>query len=75
MAGKPLCAMHGDNTGVYQVMNQLAWFNDRLGDGAKAALLVNGKEIPFETSTVGESRYVDATVAPKDGIADFELSF
>ena len=36
-AGKPLCAMHGDNTGVYQAMNQLAWFNDCLGNGAKAA--------------------------------------
>ena len=33
----PMCAMHGDNTGVYQAMNQLAWLNDRLGDGAKAA--------------------------------------
>lgn len=34
---KPLCAMHGDNTGVYQAMNQLAWFNERLGRSAKAA--------------------------------------
>ena len=33
----PMCAMHGDNTGVYQAMNQLAWFNDRLGNGAKSA--------------------------------------
>lgn len=29
--GKSLCAMHGDNTGVFQAMNQLAWFNERLG--------------------------------------------
>ena len=32
----PMCAMHGDNTGVYQAMNQLAWMNDRLGNAAKA---------------------------------------
>jgi len=37
VVGKPLCAMHGDNTGVYQAMNQLAWFNDRLGNSLKAA--------------------------------------
>ena len=37
VAGKPLCAMHGDNTGVYQAMRQLAWMNRRLGDEAKAA--------------------------------------
>lgn len=28
---EPLPAMHGDNTGVYQAMNQLAAMNDRLG--------------------------------------------
>ena len=27
----PMSIMHGDNTGVYQAMNQLAWFNRRLG--------------------------------------------
>ena len=32
-----MCAMHGDNTGVYQAMSQLAWFNDRLGHSAKAS--------------------------------------
>ena len=32
-----MCAMHGDNTGVYQAMSQLAWFNDRLGNSAKAS--------------------------------------
>ena len=37
IAGKPICAMHGDNTGVYQAMNLLAWFKERLGDKAKAA--------------------------------------
>ncbi len=36
IAGKPMCAMHGDNTGVYQAMNQLAWMNERLGNGAAA---------------------------------------
>lgn len=29
--------MHGDNSGVYQAMNQLAWFNRRLGNEEKAA--------------------------------------
>lgn len=28
--------MHGDNSGVYQAMNQLAWFNRRLGREEKA---------------------------------------
>ncbi len=28
--------MHGDNSGVYQAMNQLAWFNRRLGGEEKA---------------------------------------
>lgn len=28
--------MHGDNSGVYQAMNQLAWFNRRLGNEPKA---------------------------------------
>ncbi len=37
VAGKPLCAMHGDNTGVYQAMKLLAWMNRRLGNEAKAA--------------------------------------
>lgn len=32
-----MCAMHGDNTGVYQAMNQLAWMNDRLGRVGKAS--------------------------------------
>ena len=39
------------------------------------SLFVNGEETQFEVSTVGESRYVDATVTPKDGVADFELPF
>ena len=36
IAGKPMCAMHGDNTGVFQAMNQLAWMNERIGNGAAA---------------------------------------
>ncbi len=33
----PMSIMHGDNSGVYQAMNQLAWFNRRLGNEKKAA--------------------------------------
>lgn len=33
---EPMSAMHGDNSGVYQAMNQLAWFNRRLGNEEKA---------------------------------------
>ena len=33
----PQAIMHGDNSGVYQAMTQLAWLNDRLGRTAKAA--------------------------------------
>lgn len=33
---EPMSIMHGDNSGVYQAMNQLAWFRRRLGDEAKA---------------------------------------
>ena len=32
----PMCAMHGDNTGVFQAMRLLAWMNRRLGNAAKA---------------------------------------
>lgn len=32
----PMGIMHGDCTGVYQAMNQLAWFHDRLGNSEKA---------------------------------------
>lgn len=32
----PMSIMHGDNSGVYQAMNQLAWFNRRLGNEDKA---------------------------------------
>lgn len=32
----PMAVMHGDNSGVYQAMNQLAWMNDELGHRAKA---------------------------------------
>lgn len=33
----PMSIMHGDNSGVYQAMMQLAWLNDRFGNTAKAA--------------------------------------
>lgn len=32
----PMSIMHGDNSGVYQAMNQLVWFNRRLGNEEKA---------------------------------------
>ena len=32
----PMSIMHGDNSGVYQAMNQLAYFNRRLGNEEKA---------------------------------------
>ncbi len=34
---EPMSVMHGDNSGVYQAMKQLAWFNRRLGNGERAA--------------------------------------
>jgi len=33
----PMSIMHGDNSGVYQAMHQLAWFNLRLENEEKAA--------------------------------------
>jgi hypothetical protein len=35
-AETPMAIMHGDNSGVFQAMNQLAWMNDRLGVSQKA---------------------------------------
>lgn len=35
-SNEPMSVMHGDNSGVYQAMNQLAWFNRRLGNEAAA---------------------------------------
>jgi len=32
----PMSVMHGDNSGIYQAMHQLAWFNRRLGNAEKA---------------------------------------
>ena len=32
----PMAVMHGDNSGVFQAMNQLAWMNEELGHRAKA---------------------------------------
>lgn len=32
----PMSVMHGDNSGVYQAMHQLAWLNRRLGNEEKA---------------------------------------
>ena len=37
-AATPQAIMHGDNSGVYQAMAQLAWLNGRLGRTAKAAV-------------------------------------
>ncbi len=37
--------MHGDNSGVYQAMKQLAWFNRRLGNEKKAAEWIERAEI------------------------------
>lgn len=34
--GEVMCAMHGDNSGVYQAMKQLAFFNRHLGNAEKA---------------------------------------
>ena len=34
---EPMSIMHGDNSGVYAAMHQLAWFNRRLGNEEKAA--------------------------------------
>lgn len=34
---EPMSIMHGDNSGVYRAMNQLAFFNRRLGNEKKAA--------------------------------------
>lgn len=33
----PMSIMHGDNSGIYQAMNQLAWLNNRFGNAEKAA--------------------------------------
>ena len=32
----PMSIMHGDNSGVYAAMRQLAWLNDRFGNAARA---------------------------------------
>ena len=34
---EPMAIMHGDNSGVFQAMNQLAWINERFGNAAKAS--------------------------------------
>lgn len=34
---KPMSIMHGDNSGLYQAMRQLAWMNRHFGNEAKAA--------------------------------------
>ncbi len=34
--GEPMSAMHGDNSGVYAAMHQLAWLNRRLGNEERA---------------------------------------
>ena len=40
-----------------------------------AMLLVNGVETPFESKDVFGSHYVDATVRPENGVADFEVIY
>ncbi|MGN1345241.1 MAG: hypothetical protein ACI4V1_00525 [Eubacteriales bacterium] len=40
----PMSIMHGDNSGVYQAMNQLAWFNRRLNNEEKAVEWENRAE-------------------------------
>lgn len=35
---EPMCAMHGDNSGVYQAMEMLAWINEKAGNHEKAVL-------------------------------------
>ncbi len=39
------------------------------------ALRVNGREMDFTLSTVGESRYVDVMVLPVNGVVDFEVLY
>ncbi|MBQ2631665.1 MAG: hypothetical protein IJG13_18465 [Kiritimatiellae bacterium] len=39
------------------------------------ALHVDGAEMAFTLSTVGESRYVDVVVTPADGVVDFEVLY
>ncbi len=34
---EPMSIMHGDNSGVFDAMNSLAWINDKLGNAEKAA--------------------------------------
>lgn len=34
---EPMCAMHGDNSGLFQAMHQLAWIFDRAGNMERAA--------------------------------------
>ena len=34
---EPMAIMHGDNSGVFQAMNQRAWINERFGNAARAA--------------------------------------
>ena len=40
----PMSIMHGDNSGVYQAMKQLAWLNRRLGREEKAGMWENRAE-------------------------------
>jgi hypothetical protein len=39
------------------------------------SLRVNGREEPFTLVIVGESRYVNAVVAPQNGVTDFEVLY
>lgn len=40
-----------------------------------ARVLVNGRETAFRTVDVFGSAYVDLTVAPENGVADFEVLY
>ena len=43
--GRPMSIMHGDNSGVYQAMHQLAWLNRRLGNEEKASIWERRAEV------------------------------
>ena len=41
---EPMSIMHGDNSGVYQAMCQLAWINEKAGNPEKAAMWLSRAE-------------------------------
>ena len=40
-----------------------------------SSVLLNGKPVPFQTVSVGDSRYADFSATGLDGRADIELLF